>query len=391
LWLPDYKIMTTAPCQAKATSFFQLLQNTPGLDGRDNRGKIHDMAFVLTGLTLAICCGRDGKLSRLHRHMTNHFEALRLATQTFPESVISRAQLPLLLAKVNSEAFTVLLFEWFGLVLSEEAKRWFTLDGKELRGSILLGHNRGEACVWALAQDSGQVASQSYYNGSKESERPAVLQLLTESGLCSQKITLDALHLTPKVTGAIARAKGVYLIGLKSNQHHLHRYCFCKCLASTPAYERTDEPGRGHGRVDQRIYGCFSLTSGALASRWRKVGMRTCVKVTRIRKGLDGSPVSIKTCYYISNAHPATQAEELFDAIRRHWLVEVNHYYRDVTLAEDDLRTKSQTVSQIMSNLRTLVVNLLKRLKPKNMAAQIDGFADDFNTLIQFMTQQMVL
>jgi hypothetical protein len=60
-------------------------------------------------------------------------------------------------------------------------------------------------------------------------------------------------------------------------------------------------------------------------------------------------------------------------------------------LAEDDLRTKSQTVSQIMSNLRTLVVNLLKRLKPKNMAAQIDGFADDFNTLIQFMTQQMVL
>ena len=125
--------MTTAPCQSKTSSFFYLLQTTPGLDKRDNRGKIHDMAFVITGLTLAICCGRDGGLSRLHRHIGNHFTPLCLATQTWPKRVISRAQLPLLLAKVDGEVFGRLLFEWFGLVLSEEAKRWFTFDGKELR------------------------------------------------------------------------------------------------------------------------------------------------------------------------------------------------------------------------------------------------------------------
>lgn len=44
-----------------------------------------------------------------------------------------------------------------------------------------------------------------------------------------------------------------------------------------------------------------------------------------------------------------------------------------------------------MSSLRTLTIILLKRLKAKNMAAQIDEFADNFNILIQFMTQQMVL
>ena len=385
--------MTTAPCQGKATSFFQLLQNTCALDRRDNRGKIHDMAFVLTGLTLALCCGKDGNLSRLHRHMVNRFDALCSATQTWPDSVISRAQLPLLLAKVDGEVFARLLFAWFGLVLSEEAKRWFTFDGKELRGSIQAGHTRGEACVSALAQDSGEVIGQIYYTGTKESERPAAQKLLKESGLCSQKITMDALYLTPKITGAIAASKGVYLIGLKSNQHHLHRYCVCRCLSSKPSYERIDEPERGHGRVDQRTYACYNLTSVALAARWRKVGMGTCIKVVRSRKNLDGGPISQETCYYVSNAHPATQAEaeDLFDAIRRHWLVEVNHHYRDVTLAEDDLRTKSQTVNRLMSSLRTLVVNLLKRLKPKNMAAQIDEFADNFNTLIQFMTQQLVL
>lgn len=115
--------------------------------------------------------------------------------------------------------------------------------------------------------------------------------------------------------------------------------------------------------------------------------------MTRSRKSLDGSLISQETCYYVSNARLATQqeAEEFFDAIRRHWLVEVNHHYRDVTLAEDGLKTKDQTVSRMMSSLRTLVVNLLTSLKPKNMAAQIDGYADNFNTLIRFMTQQLVL
>ncbi len=385
--------MTTTPCQGKTTSFFQLLQNTPGLDGRDNRGKTHNMAFVLTGLTLAICCGRDGKLSRLHRHMTNHFDALCASTKVWPDNVISRAQLPLLLAKVDGEVFARLLFAWFGLVLSEEAKGWFTFDGKELRGSIQPGHKRGEACVSAQAHDSGQVVGQIYYNGTKESERPAVLQLLNDSGLCSQKITLDALHLTPKATKAIDGAKGVYLIGLKSNQDHLYRYCFCNSLTSKASYERTDESERGHGRIDQRSYACYELRPDALAARWRKAGMGTCIEVSRTRKGLDGSLISQETCYYVSNARPAdqTQANELFDAIRRHWLLEVTHHYRDVTLAEDDLRTKSQAVSRMMSSLRTLAVNLLKRLKPKNMAAQIDEFSDNFNALIQFMTQQMVL
>ena len=327
-----------------------------------------------------------------HRRATP-FGALRTATQTWPDRVISRPHLPVLLSKVNGDVFARLLFGWFGISLSEEAKCWFTFDGKELRGSIQPGHTRGEACVSALAHDSGQVVGQTYYNGSKESERPTLLELLTESGLCSQKVTLDALHLTPKATKVIHEAQGVYLIGLKSNQAHLYRHCICHSLISKAVYERIDEPERGHGRLDQRSYACYCLRPNALAVRWRKTGMDTCIEVNRKRKGLDGKQISQETSYYVSNANPASQAEaeELFDAIRQHWLVEVMHHYRDVTLAEDGLRTKIQGVSRLMSSLRTLTINLLKRLNPKNMAAQIDEFADNFNILIQFMTQQMVL
>jgi len=58
--------MTATPSPVKTTTFFQMLRQTPGLDSRDNRGKKHDMAFVIMGLTLALLSGRDGKLSGLH-------------------------------------------------------------------------------------------------------------------------------------------------------------------------------------------------------------------------------------------------------------------------------------------------------------------------------------
>ena len=114
--------MTTTACPLKTTTFFQLLDQTPHLDRRDNRGKRHSLALVLTGLVAALCCGRDGNLSRLHRHMANHFESLLKATQLTDHKVISRAQLPILLAKVNGAGFARLLFEWFGLALSEDQK-----------------------------------------------------------------------------------------------------------------------------------------------------------------------------------------------------------------------------------------------------------------------------
>ena len=385
--------MTTTPCLAKTTTFYQLLEQTPGLDGRDNRGKKHAMALVLTGLVLALCAGRDGNLSSLHRHLVNHFDALCHATQTSHKKAISRAHLPVVLAKINGVLFAKLLFDWFGITLDADLKRWFALDGKDLRGSIEAGHTRGEACVSVLAHDTQEVVNQAYYTGNKESERPIVRQLLTDTDLNGQKLTLDALHLIPLTINAINLAKGVYMVGLKSNQAHLYRYCLCSSLVNEALYERADGFERKHGRLEQRTYSCFPIKLPALARRWQDSGMATFVRVRRVRQHLDGSQFSTDISYFVSNSRPTRQleADDLFDAIRQHWRVEVMHYQRDVTLSEDALKTGNASVSRLMSSLRTLTINLLKRLKPGNMAAQIDNFADKVQTLIQFMTQQLVL
>ena len=383
--------MTTAPCPIKTTTFFQLLENTPQLDLRDNRGKRHSLALVLSGLVLALCCGRDGSLSRLHRHMSNQFDKLLQATQRTDRKPISRAQLPLLLAKVDGLHFAQLLFEWFGFVLDQEQKQWFSLDGKELRGSIQAGDTRGEVIVSAVSHQGGQVLAQAYYCGAKESERPTVADLIEKHNLSSQKLSLDALHMIPSTLTQIGKAGGQYVVGLKANQPHLYQLCTVTDLFKVADYEWVDKEVKHHGRVEQRTYRCFNLPHSALHQRWLPTGLCTLICVLRCREiaGIPGQEMS----YYVSNQQPSGQLEanELFNAIRGHWVVEVMHHKRDVTLSEDDLRTKKVGVNRLVGSLRTLVINLLESINSKNMTAQMDTFADKFSVLIQFLTQRMVL
>ena len=323
--------------------------------------------------------------------MSNQFDNLLLATQRTDHKPISRAQLPLLLAKVNGLHFAKLLFEWFGFVLDEEQRGWFSLDGKELRGSIQQGHTRGQVVVSAVSHQSEQVVAQTYYCGTKESERFAVATLIESQNLTAQKLTLDALHLVPATLTIIHAATGKYVVGLKPNQPHLYRTCTLTDLFGVADYERVDAQIKQHGRVEQRTYRSSTLPASSVAIRWQKAGLCTLLCVMRNREKL--GVLSGEVTYYVSNKKPTNQAQadELFDAIRGHWSVEVMHHKRDVSLSEDALRTGKAAVSRLLGSLRTLVINLLEGMNVRNMAAQLDTFADKFTTLIQFLTQQMVL
>jgi len=325
--------------------------------------------------------------------MVHHFAQLCQATDSSQPTAISRAQLPLVLAKVNTVLFAQLLFEWFGLELPALRGAWLAVDGKDLRGSIERGQTRGEACVSVVVQTSEAVVAQAYYSGSKESEKLVVRQLLAEKGLAGQQLSLDALHLNPLTISAIDEASGRYLVGVKANQAVLYGQCICRCLVDTPTYEAISDWARGHGRLEQRHYQCFSLAKAVFAPRWRAAGFQTLVWVKRSRQALTGGPVSEEISYYLSNVpvDRAVDGADLCGAIRGHWRVETMHYRRDVVLSEDALRSGKREVNRLVSSIRTLTMNLLHRLKAKNMAAQLDEFADNFPSLLRFMKLEAVL
>ena len=367
------------PCQKDNRSFFVKLQNAEGLDLRDNRGKKHQLAIVLVGVGLAVLSNRDGSLSSIRRHLANHYEKLVVVLGVEKKQPVSRSQLPRILEKVAVGVFDNLLFSHFGIKLDANERKWFAADGKELRGSIATGAKRGEAVVQVVAHENGETITQDYYCGRKESEQPIVRKLLKENGLLGQKISLDALHCQVKTLEMIAAEKGKYLVGLKNNQKELLDQV-SKASENRASLFRIREDEKGHGRIETRSYEFYDILEMEKAERWKNCEIRTAIKVIREREELKSGKKSVETSYYVSNE--VGKYEEIAEAIRRHWQVETNNHLRDVTLQEDAMRTQEKVVSRVMAEVRTLATTILSRLNCQNKKAQLENFADDFDSLI---------
>lgn len=329
--------MLTHAYRQKKT-FYEEIQNHPALDLRDNRGKKHDLALVLLGVMIGLLRHRDGNLSSIHRSMVNTHERLAKSLGIDNKPVVSRSQLPRILEKVNRKVFEELLFSHFQIELSAQEQQWFSGDGKELRGSIEKGDKRGEVVVQLVRHEDRSVLGQAFYNGTKDSEKPCLQQLIEQTGAQSQQITADALHLCPAMTEPIEAAGGVFIIGLKENQKELlqdmvdHSECF-------KPWRKQRKVDKGHGRLETRQYYHYDVSEEYFESRWNESGFRSLFKVERSRITLKTNEKSAETTYYISNGS-TRQQRDYFAAIRNHWSVEVNNHYRDVSLKEDQFRTK---------------------------------------------------
>ena len=235
--------------------------------------------------------------------------------------------------------FDQLLFESFGIKLSEGEQKWFAMDGKELRGSIAKGSKRGAAVVQAVAHENCRTLVQNYYSGEKESEVPIVRKLLEESGLASQKISLDALHCKPLTLAIMSAGGGKYLVGLKENQKELKKQITWAMENQAILFE-TARHEKSHGRIEFRKYEFYDVLEIDKDDRWKACQIKTAIKVRRERVELKSGKSSREESYYLTNE--VGNYEELAQAVRHHWQVETNNHIRDVSLREDEMRSKKR-------------------------------------------------
>ena len=120
------------------TSFLNALSKIK--DERENRGKHHDISFIITAVVLAILCGRSST-SSIHRFIKNRINWLRKLTQIKQAKVISRAHLPRLIDRVNWESLDQIIQQYFGeqLLPPNINQEWKAIDGKALRGTLKAG------------------------------------------------------------------------------------------------------------------------------------------------------------------------------------------------------------------------------------------------------------
>ena len=374
--------------RAKVASFFKDLSNIT--DPRDNRGKRHNLAFIVGSSVLAILVGRS-KVSSIHRYIENKVDWLRKVTKTRKAKSISRAHLPRILAIVDLDELNDIVEAHFGVRLEvDDRGEWVAIDGKTLRGTTNAEDKQGERTLLAVTHTDRSILAQRPMSGPKSSEITAARELLRETGLEEAKVTLDALHLNPTTTAQINLAGGIYVIQVKDNQEELRKQCE-RLAASKKSLGVISTTERRHGRYEARQGTFIALEEVDFDERWADSGFQTLVVMERQTIRKVQQKVSVETSYYVSNQkvdeERHSEQSSLFGAIRRHWGVESDNWIRDVTLGEDKVKTKHASQAHIMACLRTLAMRLLRKANVKNFQAAIETFCDCPDRFEAFLRQ----
>ena len=112
-------------------------------DFRDNRGKGHQLPFIITSTILAILSGRNN-MSSIHRFIVNKIEWLKEILDRPEAYALSRAQLPRILAVVKWEELNKPIEEFFGINIQLIDGEWTAVDGKTLCGTITDKKNKAQ-------------------------------------------------------------------------------------------------------------------------------------------------------------------------------------------------------------------------------------------------------
>jgi predicted transposase YbfD/YdcC len=131
---------------------------------------------------------------------------------------------------------------------------------------------------------------------------------------------------------------------------------------------------RGHGRVEIR-----TLKAVSVGHLWFPHAVQV-LQVTRKTRKLQASPrrFTTVTVYAVTSlTHAQASPARLADLVRGHWAVEALHHLRDVTFCGDACQVRTGSGPHVMATLRNLVIGVLYRAGPVNVAAALRRHARD--------------
>jgi len=136
----------------KVKSYFKnLSEKLP--DTRDNRGKRHNLAYVMTGVLIAILHGRK-KISSIQRFLKNRQTDISKWTKYKPKKAVSDSQLRRIIRGVDWQTYNSVNQIYFGKEITEITEdEWVAIDGKELKGSIAVNAKDGKKAEWEYARE----------------------------------------------------------------------------------------------------------------------------------------------------------------------------------------------------------------------------------------------
>jgi predicted transposase YbfD/YdcC len=255
------------------------------------------------------------------------------------------------------------VFQRFMARFSETVQGVIAIDGKVLRRSFDRASNKSALhMVSAWGCDQRMVLAQ-IATEAKSNEITAVPKLLEMLSLKGTIVTVDALNCQREIAQKIVGQGGDYALALKGNQGTLHDdvVTYLNDPASKTITAKPVVDG-DHGRIETRT-ATVSTNIEWLQDNHQWPGLAAIAKVHRTRE-IKGKTTS-ETAYYLLSAD--LSPERCNEAVRSHWGVENRLHWRlDVTMNEDQDRTRLGNAPHNLAVLRDMALNVMQKDKSKN-------------------------
>ena len=339
-------------------------------------------------MSLLRCTGYVN-LAILHRRMVKEHDLMVNDTGFRAKKCVSYVQLGRIIESIDYETFNRINDQYFEVQTEQIEGLWRAVDGKELRGTIdgVSGDKRGENVIKVVSHEDLESQIIGFYSGKKESEKTIVQQYFNQEDRLNSAYSFDALHTCPVLLESIESKRGIYLAqaaaaAVKKNQPELLEECQ-HMIQNLPFTYDFEDLEKGHGRIEHRIAGLYTMEASLLDERWQNSGIQTLIAIYRKRERTKDHKISQEIVYFISNKALVTinDGNELYRAVRNHWSVEADraanrNYVKDVNLGEDYLKCYKTNRSRAIASVFNVAVNLLRR---KNKINNLRVVREDCN------------
>jgi predicted transposase YbfD/YdcC len=344
-------------------------------DPRRRQGRRFDLVVILAMAAAAVLTGARS-MTAIAEWAADAPQPVRAALGTRRTSptrwvVPSESTIRRTLARLDPARLAAVLGAWLTDRHGHRRRRAIAVDGKTLRGARIRS-GRQVHLLAAMDHATRAVVAQHQVNGAP-GEVPGLAPLLAGVDLAGMVVTADALQTHAEAAEHLVTGRQAhYLLTVKANQPTLLDRCQRLPWHRVPELDRTRD--RGHGRIELR-----TLKAVSVRHFWFPHAAQI-LQVTRKTRNLDASPRRFRTVtVYAITSLPFEQARpaRLADLLRGHWAIEALHHLRDVTFAEDASQLRTGAGPHVMATLRNLVIGVLSRAGPVNVAAALRRHARD--------------
>jgi predicted transposase YbfD/YdcC len=348
-------------------------------DPRAARGRRHPLVAIVGLATAAVLAGARSiaAIAEWAADAPQPIRAALAARRDAPDhfAVPAEATIRRALSRLDVDALAAAVGAWLADRDRDPGpagtgrRRAVAIDGKTLRGArppAPDGDGRPVHLLAAMDHTSRAVLAQRQVGGAPE-EVPTPAPLLAPLGLAGVVVTADALQTHPEAAEFLVIGKRAhYLFVVKANQPTLLDRCQRLPWHRVPELDRTRD--RGHGRIEVRTLKAVSVHHFGFPHAAQ------VLQVTRKTRDLHDHPQrsTTVTVYAITSlTHAQAGPARLADLIRGHWAIEALHHIRDTTFAEDGSQVRTGAAPSVMAALRNLVIGVLSRAGPVNVAAAL--------------------